>query len=662
MIFNNTLVSHMKLIAAGLCLLLSSATLQAQNRLYPHLFNLEDVTLCESPWLDALNLNYKTLMVYDENRLLTPFMRQAGFAEWETEHPNFSNWGSGNFRLDGHVCGHYLSALAITYAASKDAAQRQALKARLDYMIDKIAECQAVFDTNTDGLYGYVGGLPDNSVWTRLYNGDLSGYDSYRGSVPLYTMHKVFAGLRDAWLYAGNEKGKSCFIKLCDWGVNLVSNLTTTQIQSVLDTEPGGINEPFVDAYAITGNEKYLKAAMAYSHQTMIDNMQTLNTKFLDNKHANTQVPKYIGFERIAQLTPDENIANRLRTAVGNFWRDVVGNRTVAIGGNSVNEHFLAAHNAYKYIDQCDGPETCNTNNMLKLTEDIFADAPDSQLADFYEKAMLNHILATQHPETGGYVYFTSLRPQHFRVYSQVNQAMWCCVGTGMENQSKYGEFIYSHSTDNKTLFINLFVNSRLNNENFALIQTTTYPYSPKTVLTIDRAGTFAIAIRKPAWCASGYTVKVNGSTVDSQPADNGYVTLNRAWAAGDEIEIEMPMTIRVEACPNYDSYVAIFYGPVLLGAKTGDDDSAHRFAGEGRMDHSPGQFEQLPLTSAPMLIGDRAELPSKITMTDPQKLRFKIDPSLISIPVFKDIELQPFYTIHDSRYMVYWSLSRRGL
>jgi len=649
-------MKYFRFFAIGVALFLGSGAAMAQSKLYPQLFDLQEVTLEESPWLNAQNLNYETLMQYDVDRLLTPYMRQAGFSEWERMHPNFSNWGSGNFRLDGHVGGHYLSALSLAYASIKDEAKRRLLKERIDYMVDQMDKCQKVFDDNTDGLYGYIGGLPDNTVWTRLYKGDIGGYDKNRGNVPLYTMHKVYAGLRDAWLYAGSEKAKACFLKLCDWGINLISNLSYTQIQSVLDTEHGGISEPYADAYAMTGDDKYLKAALAYSHQTMIDNMQTVNTGFLDNKHANTQVPKYIGFQRIAQVSPDSEKAPSLRKAASNFWTDVVSNRTLATGGNSVNEHFLESRNASKYIEECDGPETCNTNNMLKLTEGLFADSHSAKLVDFYEKAMLNHILATQNPTTGGYVYFTSLRPRHYHVYSQVNQGMWCCVGTGMENHSKYGEFVYSRSEDRDTLYVNLFVNSRLANDKFAVTQSTSYPYSDKSVITIDKAGTYTIAVRKPGWCANGYSLKVNGSTVEIPSGGSRFVPMTRTWNVGDKIEVEMPMSIRVESCPDYDNYVAISYGPVLLGAKTGTDDLALQFAGEGRMDHSPGQGVQYPLTSAPLLIGERAELPSKITLVDPDKLIFKIDKDFYNQEKFADLVLQPFYTIHESRYMVYWN------
>ncbi len=605
---------------------------KAQSMLYPHLFDLREVTLTEGPFQRAMNLNGDVLMQYDVNRLLTPFVRQAGIdATWEQRYPNFPNWGSGSFRLDGHVGGHYLSALALAYAATGE----ERFHERMEYMLDVLERCQKAFDTNTQGLYGYIGGYPDNALWTTLYKGDMSVFNKSRGNVPFYVQHKVLAGLRDAYVYGKSERAREMFLKICDWSINVVAKFSDTDMQSILDTEHGGMNETLADAYLITKDVKYLNAAKRYSHKTMINGMQSLSTSFLDSKHANTQVPKYIGFERIAQMDGTSSY----RTAAWNFWKDVTQNRTVCIGGNSVDEHFLPAANCDRYITNPNGPESCNTNNMLKLTEDLFADQPkNAALGDFFEKAMFNHILSTQHPTTGGYVYFTALRPQHYRMYSQVNQGMWCCVGTGMENHSKYGEFVYAHRGD--TLFVNLFVASELNSEQFGLRQETRFPYEQHSRLTITKAGKFTLAVRRPKW-ATGKT--------------STYEFTTREWKAGDVVDIDLPMHLDYETCPNQSGYIALKYGPILLGAKTSTENLTGQFAGEGRMDHAPSLGAQLNLTSAPMLIGNRSTVLDSIYAIDTDSLKFGIRPGLLSSERWKDLVLQPFFTIHEARYMTYF-------
>ena len=353
--------------------------------------------------------------------------------------------------------------------------------------------------------------------------------------------------------------------------------------------------------------------------------------------------------------------ADYLRAAE-NFWQDVAQNRTVCIGGNSVNEHFLAAANGNRYIDQPDGPESCNTNNMMKFSEMLFDRTGDAKYADFYEQAMWNHILSTQDPKTGGYVYFTTLRPQGYRVYSEPNKGMWCCVGTGMENHSKYGHFIYTHD-GNKTLYVNLFTPSRLVSDDFVVTQETAFPYGNTVTLTIGKTGHYTIALRHPAWAAQGFAVAVNGSVLDGFPVVPGkssYVKVARQWQEGDKVTVTLPMTLRYEECPNYTDYIAFKYGPILLGANTtnGSEKLQNVYGGEGRMDHSPGaRGRQLSLLSAPLLIGERADVLERIKKADTQKLTFTIDASRPGVESYKwtTLTLQPFYQIHHDRYMCYW-------
>ena len=674
---------------ASVLAVMGSTGVQAQSELYPKHFDLEQVELLDGPMKTAMDLNIKMLLQYDTDRLLTPFVRQAGLSgksgsdyyQWETKHPNFSNWGASDFDLSGHVGGHYLSALALAYAACHDANTKATLKQRLDYMVTVMKDCQDQFDNNTEGLKGFIGGQPMNDAWSALYkNGNTALHGTGNTAVPWYCQHKILAGLRDAYVYGGNETARTCFLKLCDWCILVTSKLSDDQMESMLGTEHGGVNESLLDAYTLTKQSKYLTAAKRFTHKYMLNGMQSLNTTFLDGKHANTQVPKYIGMERVFE---EDATATTYRSAAQNFWQDVAQNRTVCIGGNSVNEHFLSVSNSNRYIDQLDGPESCNSNNMLKFSEMLFDRTADAKYADFYENTMWNHILTTQDPETGGYVYFTTLRPQGYRIYSRVNEAMWCCVGTGMENHSKYGHFIYTHDGD-KTLYVNLFTPSKLVSDNFAVTQETLFPSikpyasnipTPQTAtteITVQKAGTYAIAVRHPSWTGAEYQVQVNGAAVN-QAVTKGkasYVTINRTWSVGDKITVWLPMELRYEECPNYTDYIAFKFGPILLGAATtavADGDGSglpyealqNVYAGAGRMDHAPGsRATSKSLVDAPMLIGNRADVLSRITsVPGATDLRFSIDVSRPEVSTYKwtSLTLVPFYQIHHQRYMCYW-------
>ena len=658
-------------------ILLSSSKSLAQSQLYPGHFNLNEVTLTDGPMKQAMLINNKLLLEYDVDRLLAPFIREArldtkegAYKGWLDKHPNFENWGgAAGFDLSGHVGGHYLSALALAFAANDDPTVKQKMKERLEYMLKVLSDCMAASSIDDNDFKGFIGGQPIHEAWKALAQGDISKFQRRGGWVPFYCQHKVLAGLRDAYLYTGNKTALEMFRSLAEWSVNVVSRVSAEDMERVLGIEHGGMNESMLDAYQLFGDKKFLEAARKYSHKVMLNGMQTLNPTFLDGKHANTQVPKYIGFERIGEL---DATAKDYRVAAKNFWRDVAENRTVCIGGNSVGEHFLSKENSNRYIDHLDGPESCNSNNMLKLSEMLSDRTHDARYADFYEYTMWNHILSTQDPKTGGYVYFTTLRPQGYRIYSTVNESMWCCVGTGMENHSKYGHFIYTHDGD-KTLYVNLFTPSRLASKKFALTQTTNYPYEQQTRLTINRGGKFTLAIRHPWWTTNGFAVSVNGQRQDIsvEQGKASYVTLQRKWRKGDIVTIELPMQLRYEECPNYGDYVAFEYGPILLAAQTtvpdhSDKTLAHlpvevmknEYGHAGRMDHAPGSMtSSLSLTSAPLLIGSRSDVLQRIKPLDTSKLRFTIDASRNDAPSYqwKTLTLLPFYSIQHARYVCYW-------
>jgi len=613
--------------------------IQAQDKLYPNTFPLDDVVLLDGPFKHARDLNIQTLLKYDVDRLLQPFRKEAGLPE---KAARFTNWAG----LDGHVGGHYLSALAMNYVATNNAE----CKKRMEYMIEELKACQdANTANNPDWGSGYVGGVPDSKlIWSTLKAGD---FKAFRNAwVPWYNVHKMYAGLRDAWLYAGNEEAKNIFLKFCDWGISITSGLTDDQMQSMLDTEHGGMNEIFADAYQITGDVKYLVAAKRFSHRMLLDPMSA-GTDNLDNKHANTQVPKAIGFERIGELSQDD----KYEKAGSFFWETVTTNRTLAFGGNSRREFFPSTAACTDFINDVEGPESCNSYNMLKLTEDLFRVNPLAKYIDYYERTLYNHILSTQHPVTGGYVYFTPVRPRSYRVYSAPNEAMWCCVGSGMENHGKYNEFIYTHQHD--SLFLNLFIASELKWKDKAikLKQETNFPYEEQTKLTISEGSSqFKLMIRYPSWVKDGaLKIMVNGKAVSYTSHPSSYVAVDRLWKKGDVILVKLPMHNTIEHLPNVPVYIAIMHGPILLAAKTGTEDLKGLIADDSRWAHI-ASGKRLPVDKAPILIEDNiSNITNKLKPVKNEPMTFTVSGLKIVNPV--NIVFEPFYKIHDARYMMYW-------
>ena len=625
-----------KLVILTALLLVGTAT-KAQDKLYADEFPLGDVTLLDGPLKKARDLNIKTLLQYDCDRLLAPYRKEAGLTPKAKAYPNWDG-------LDGHVGGHYLTAMAMNAATGNEECRKRML-----YMISELQECaDANVKNHPDWGKGYVGGMPNSErIWSTFKKGE---FRTYFGSwAPFYNIHKMYAGLRDAWLYCGNEQAKTLFLGFCDWAIDLTAGLSDAQMENMLGNEHGGMNEVLVDAYAITKDKKYLDVAKRFSHRRLLIPMSQRQDN-LDNMHANTQVPKVVGFERISELSGDENY----HQAADFFWDIVTGERSLAFGGNSRREHFPSKEACTDFINDIDGPETCNTNNMLKLTEDMHRRNPEARYADFYELATFNHILSSQHPEHGGYVYFTPARPRHYRNYSAPNEAMWCCVGTGMENHGKYGQFIYTHVDD--ALYVNLFVASELNwkEKGLTLRQETGFPYAETSRITIVQGkGKFPLLVRYPGWVKPGqFSVKVNGQTVKIISGPSSYVTIDRQWKKGDVVDITFPMHNSIKYLPNVPQYIALMHGPILLGMKTGTEDLAHLIADDSRF----GQYasgKKLPINEAPILINNNiSDIANQLTAVAGKPLHFTL-----STKMENGIrnELQPFFEIHDSRYMMYW-------
>ncbi|WP_155942718.1 glycoside hydrolase family 127 protein [Pseudoxanthomonas suwonensis] len=600
-------------------------------------FPLEDVRLGDGAFARSSALNLRYLAALDPDRLLAPFRIEAGLPSPAPKYPNWESMG-----LDGHTAGHYLSALA------QQAAQGSAgMRRRLDYMVAALSQVQAA---NGDG---YVGGVPNGRVlWNRIASGDFQAESfSLEGAwVPFYNLHKTYAGLRDAWLLAGNAQARDVLVRFADWAGALVANLDDTQLQRVLDTEHGGMNEVLADVYAITGDRRYLALARRFSHRAILDPLLRREDR-LDGLHANTQIPKVIGFARIGELDGDVEWIE----AAQFFWERVALHRSIAFGGNSTREHFNPADDFSGMIASREGPETCNSYNMLRLTLLLERLRPDPRHADFYERALFNHILSTQHPDHGGLVYFTPIRPRHYRVYSQPQECFWCCVGSGMENHGRHGAFAYTH--DESSLRVNLYLDSELHwrERGLVLRQRTRFPEEPRSVLEVatPRPQVFALELRHPHWLAGPLRVKLNGRRWPVESSPSSYARIERQWQDGDRIEVELPMSTRIESLPDGSDWVAVMHGPLMLAARSGEEDIEGLVADDGRGSHiAPGPY--LPLDQAPMLVGERDALAAAIRPVPGESLVFEAD-ALLRPTSFRGLRLEPLHRIHDARYMSYW-------
>lgn len=635
-------------------------------------FHPRQVTLLSGPLKDAETVALRYVLSLDVDRLLAPYRREAGLPAKAESYTNWENTG-----LDGHIGGHYLTSLSLMYAATGN----EEVLRRLRYMLDELELCQ-------HRGKGYIGGVPGSrELWDEIRAGkiDAGAFSLNKRWVPLYNIHKPYAGLRDAWLIAGEAKAKAMLIRYADWMLELTTGLTEQQVQDMLRSEHGGLNEVFADVAEITGDKKYLQLARRFSHQRILEPL-TRGEDRLNGMHANTQIPKVIGFERIAAISGD----TAMHSAARYFWENVVHRRSCAIGGNSVREHFHPVDDYSSMMTSEQGPETCNTYNMMKLSRFLFESEGSERYIDYYERALYNHILSTQHPEKGGFVYFTPMRPGHYRVYSQPSTSMWCCVGSGLENHAKYSELIYARRGDE--LLVNLFIPSELrwDEKGLTVRQLTAFPEEAATTLELQlvKSRTMTVALRYPSWVAAKLpVVKVNGKAVKyswsggdestyyhhaendhaendrakSDPANcdhqvhGRYLQINRRWRNGDRITLELPMKTTLERLPDGSDYVAVMHGPIVLAAPTGTNDLTGLFADDSRGGHvAAGRM--IPLSELPSFVSNNPEPSTLIKPVPGKPLHFTAD-ELIFSPDGRKPELMPFYKLHDARYVIYWPL-----
>jgi len=600
-------------------------------------FPLTDVRVLEGPFLEAQQRDEAYLLKLEADRMLHNFRVNAGL---EPKAPVYGGWESVqpwvDIRCQGHTLGHYLSAASMMYASTG----HDEIKQRVDYIVGELKVCQDA------GKTGLVCAFPDNSA---QIDNMVAGRRST--GVPWYTLHKIFAGLRDAYLFSGNQDARNVLVKLTDWAVNATKDMSDDQFQRMLGTEHGGMNEVLADVYSITNQPEHLALAERFCHQAILIPMSEGRDN-LNGLHSNTQIPKIIGFERLYQLTGKP----QYHAAAEFFWTTVTSTRSFATGGNGDNEHFFPITDFARHLSSPKTMETCCSHNMLRLTRMLFAGNPTAAYADYYERTLCNAILGSQDPNTGMMTYFQSTKPGYIKLFCTPFDSFWCCTGTGIENHAKYGDSVYfcgkPDGSQPDTLFVNLFMASTLNwkKKGITLTQITSFPEAGKARLEIKTASpqNFVLNIRHPGWTKTA-TVRVNGRIATTSHAPSSFIALNRRWKTGDVIEVEMPMELRMELLPGTTDTAAAVFGPIVLVGALGHEvkpgDNLHV------NERTIGSVLNVPIT-VPALAGELSGIAGKIK-TSGTPLTFKAD--AVGSP--ENVTLVPYYKMALQHYNMYWKI-----
>ncbi len=589
-------------------------------------FPLTQVRLGPGPFRDARDRNSRYLLSLPQDRLLHTFRVNAGIPS--SAEP-LGGWEKPDCELRGHFTGgHYLSACALTYAATGD----EQFRARANAMVEELAKCQKALGS------GYLSAFPEEQ-FDRLRNG-------VKVWAPFYTYDKILRGHLDVYLHCGNPQALRTAEAMGAWVRNWTKGLSDAHMERILTIEYGGMNAVLYDLSEVTGKEEYREVAHRFDQKAFFDPLAARRDE-LTGLHANTQFPKVIGAARRYELTGEQ----RYHDIAQYFWGEVTGERTYCTGGTSDGERWLTPPGVLSTALSSSSAECCCAYNMLKLTRHVFAWTADPRAADYFERTYWNHRLGTQNPADGTLMYYYPLASGYWKLYGEPLSAFWCCTGTGAEEFAKAGDSIYFH--DDAGIFVNLFIPSEVRwpETGLRLRQETAFPEEETTRLLfeVERPVEMTLRVRVPWWATKGGIVKVNGAPLPIFASPSSYLTLTRTWKTGDRVEITLPMSLSVCPTPDDPSVEAVMYGPLVLAGRLGNQGLTRAM--------TYGEYD-CELKGDPVAVaaidGDPAHASSWLEPVPGERLAFRTKGQA------KTLSLVPLDRLFGERYAVYWKVLPR--
>lgn len=593
---------------------------------------LDSVRLTGGPLKHAQDLDGEYLLQLEPDRMLAYLRKSAGL---QPKAKGYGGWDGEGRQLTGHIAGHYLSGVSLMWAATGD----PRYKDRADYLVAGLKEIQ---DAQEDG---YIGGLMDGKgvdgkvLFQQLSKGDIrsGGFDLNGMWSPWYVEHKIFAGLRDAYRYTGNKTALDVEIKFAAWAEGILKPLNDDQIQKMLNTEFGGMNEVLADLYADTGDKRWLALSEKFQHEAIVEPLAAQND-ILEGKHANTQIPKMMG-SLVRYVYTGDAVDQK---ASFFFFDEVAKRHSFATGGNSKNEYFGVPDKLFPMVDGRTA-ETCNVYNMIKMARLLFSVNPDIRYADYHERALFNHILASQDTKDGRVSYMVPVGRGVQHEYQDKFNDFTCCVGSAMESHALHGYGLY-YESGNK-LWISQYAPSTAEWKAAGVkVETTTeFPIGDTVSLKFSTASPrqFTLALRRPYWADNGFTVKVNGTSLKNVPAPDSYVEINRKWKTGDTVELVLPKTLRKEPVPDNPDRVALMWGPLVLAGDLGERTEWDE------------EMRKAPPAPAPAFVTAEKDVNKWLTPVPGKPGSFRT----AGLGLSKEIEFSPFYELSEHRYAIYWDV-----
>ncbi len=585
---------------------------------------LSAVRLTGGPLKHAQDLDAEYLLKLEPDRMMAYYRRRAGL---EPKAQGYGGWDGDGRNLTGHIAGHYLSGVSLMYAATGDSR----FKERADYIVREMKEVQ---DKQGDGYLGALANGKEQLIEVSKGNIRSSFFDLNGLWSPWYVLHKTFAGLRDAYRYAGNRTALDLEVRFAAWAEGILAKLDDGQLQRMLNTEFGGMNEVLAELYGDTGDKRWLDLSHRFDHRAVLEPLAH-QQDILPGLHGNTQVPKLLGVLMRYVYTGDKADGD----AAGFFWDAVVNHHSFATGGHGKDEYFGPPD---ALSDRIDGrtAETCNVYNMIKMTRQMFALYPDVKYAEFHERALFNHILGSIDPEDGRTCYMVPVGRGVRREYQEMFRGFTCCVGSGMESHAIHGDGLYYESGGR--LWVNLYAPSTAKWEaaGVDITMDTSFPEGEAATLNLSlkTPKQFTLALRRPSWAGEGFTVKINGQAVKDLTKPGSYVEIKRQWKNGDVVTLTLPKTLWIEPSPDNPRIAAIMWGPLVLAGDLGPENR---------------NGARAPQVNVPVFVSTAKPVSDWVKPTPGKPGNFRTE----GVGRDSDVDLIPFYRLHRRAYSAYWDL-----
>ncbi len=529
-------------------------------------------------------------------------------------------WDSQEIKLRGHTTGHYLSALAQAYAGELASPNERAslFLTKMEHVVDELYRLSKLSGTSLSGLNiskpnlvppvdaetGYNSDLSEKGMRTDYWNwgeGYISAYppDQFimleKGAkygakddnvwAPYYTLHKILAGLLDVYEITGNEKALQTLTGMSDWVHARLSVLPDSTLNAMwglyIAGEFGGINEVLARVSSITKNPKYVQTALYFDNTRVFFGDKNhsgglaKNVDLFRGLHANQHIPQMLGALEIYRNTNHKKYYD----VADNFWKMVRSNYMYSIGGvagasTPDNPECFPAEpsSLYKYgFSKAGQNETCASYNLLKLSSNLFLYDQRTELMDYYERTLYNHILASVDEHSPANTYHVPLNPGSVKNFSNPHMdGFTCCNGTAMESNTKFQQAIYFKEEEKKRVFVNLFIPSTLHwkEKGIEIVQKTAYPEDDNTCFIVNTDAEFELQIRIPAWAKKDVQMTINQKKWKGECVPGSYVKIKRKWKKGDELKLKIPFHFYVEPVMDNPKLMSLFYGPVLLAAQ----------------------------------------------------------------------------------------------